>query len=119
MLNWHRHLIAMRRSYAALRSGLMVMLDPDNPSVLSYARVAEDGAAMVVALNMSAVPQTLTVDLAAAGVACRSFATLLSSPPGIASVTAGGAVSLPPYAAWVAAVHGHDPNGADEASGHG
>ncbi|HET9330987.1 MAG TPA: alpha-amylase family glycosyl hydrolase [Steroidobacteraceae bacterium] len=119
MLNWHRHLIAMRRSYAALRSGLMVMLDPDNPSVLSYARVAEDGAAMIVALNMSAVPQTLTVDLAAAGVACRSFATLLSSPSGIASIAAGGAVSLPPYAAWVAAVHAHDPNGADEASGHG
>ena len=119
MLNWHRHLIAMRRSYAALRSGLMVMLDPDNPSVLSYARVAEDGAAMVVALNMSATPQTLTVDLAAAGVACRHFATLLSSPPGITSVAAGGSVTLPPYAAWVAAVHTHDPNGADEPSGHG
>jgi alpha-glucosidase len=97
----------------------MVMLDPDNPSVLSYARVAEDGAAMVVALNMSATPQTLTVDLAAAGVACRHFATLLSSPPGITSVAAGGSVTLPPYAAWVAAVHTHDPNGADEPSGHG
>ncbi|HYM27649.1 MAG TPA: alpha-amylase family glycosyl hydrolase [Steroidobacteraceae bacterium] len=114
LLNWHRHLIAMRRSYAALRSGVMVMLEPDSPSVLSYARVAADGAAMVVALNMSAAPQTLTVDLAAAGVACRSLATLLSSPPGIASIEAGGSVTLPPYAAWVAAVHGHDPDAADE-----
>ena len=114
LLNWHRHLIAMRRNYAALRSGAMVMLDPDNPSVLSYARVAEDGAAMIVALNMSAAPQTLSVDLAAAGVACRRCATLLSSPSGIASVKAGGSVTLPPYAAWVAAVHGHDPDGADE-----
>ncbi len=119
LLNWHRHLIAMRRSYAALRSGLMVMLDPDNPSVLSYARVAQDGAAFVVALNMSAAPQTLTLDLAAAGVACRRLATLLSSPQDIASVEPGASVILPPYAAWVAAVQAHDPDGVDEPPGRG
>ena len=115
LLNWHRHLIAMRRSYAALRSGQMVMLDPDNPSVLSYARVADDGAGIVVALNMSAAAQTLTLDLAVAGVACRRLATLLSSPAGIANVEAGARVILPPYAAWVAAVRAHDPDGADGA----
>jgi len=117
LLNWHRHLIAMRRSYAALRSGRMVMLDTENACVLSYARVADDGDAMLVALNMCAAPRTVTIDLSAARVPCRHLATLLSSPPGIADVDAGTPLSLPPYAAWVAAVRAHRPDDADTASG--
>jgi alpha-glucosidase len=109
LLNWHRHLIAMRRSYAALRSGRLIMLGADNASVLSYARVAADGDAMLVALNMSAAPRRIEVDLAAAGVECRRLVTLLSSPAGIPDVHAGAALTLPPYAAWVAAVRAERP----------
>jgi alpha-glucosidase len=109
LLNWHRHLIAMRRSYAALRSGRLIMLDADNASVLSYARMAADGDAMLVALNMSAAPRRIEVDLAAAGVECRRLVTLLSSPAGIPDVHAGAALTLPPYAAWVAAVRAERP----------
>jgi alpha-glucosidase len=116
LLNWHRHLIAMRRSYAALRSGRMVMLDPENPSVLTYARVAGDGDVMVVALNMSAAELCITVDLAAAGLRGKYLATLLASPPGIPGVTAGASVVLPPYAAWVATVRSHPPQGDGESS---
>ena len=107
LLNWHRHLISMRRSYAMLRSGRLVMLDRDNRSVLTYARVSADGAIMVVSLNMSATPQTITVNLAAAGLAGASLATLLSSPGVIADADCDAAISLPPYAAWVAAVRAH------------
>ena len=104
LLNWHRHLIAMRRNYDALRSGRLVMLDADNDSVLTYARVADDGAIMVVSLNMSATPQTISVDLASADLAGSSLATLLSSPEAIADAAVGAPVTLPPYTAWVAAV---------------
>jgi len=111
LLNWHRHLIAMRRSYAALRSGRMVMLDADSAHVLCYARVAADGDAMLVALNMSAAERRLEVDLAAAGLRGRHLATLLSSPAGMADADAGATLTLPPYAAWVAAVRAHHPDG--------
>jgi alpha-glucosidase len=109
LLNWHRHLIAMRSRYAALRSGRMVMLDPDNTQVLSYARVSSDGNIFVVALNMSARPQSLRLDLAAAGLAGSRCKTLLSSPVAIPDTDAGVPVSLPPYAAWVAAVRAPRP----------
>jgi alpha-glucosidase len=104
LLNWHRHLIAMRNRYAALRSGRMVMLDRGNAAVLTYARVSSDGYVMLVSLNMSATAQTLTVDLAGAGLAGRRLVTLLSSPVAIADADVGAAITLPPYAAWVAAV---------------
>ncbi|HEY4751112.1 MAG TPA: alpha-glucosidase C-terminal domain-containing protein, partial [Steroidobacteraceae bacterium] len=104
LLNWHRHLIAMRSSYAALRSGRLVMLDRDNPSVLTYARASTDANVMLVSLNMSAQAQTITLDLAAAGLAGRRLVTLLSSPGAIPDADVGAAISLPPYAAWVAAV---------------
>jgi len=97
--------MAMRRSYEALRSGRLVMLDAENASVLTYARVADDGAIMVVSLNMSPAPQTITVDLASAAPAAASLTTLLSSPAAMADVAAGAPLVLPPYAAWVAAVH--------------
>jgi alpha-glucosidase len=104
LLNWYRQLIALRRSNSALRDGRTVMLDPTNASVLSYARVARDGSAVVVALNMSPSPQTLSLGLAAAGVHGTRLKTLLSSPAPLPDTDTVSAVTLQPYAAWVAAV---------------
>ena len=111
LLSWYRHLIAMRRSYAALRSGRMVMLDPDNLHVLCYARVGADGDVMLVALNMSSAARHVKLDLAAAGLSGRHLATLLSSPAGIADAAPGATLVLPPYASWVAALRAHHPDG--------
>src|SRR5205085_11764777 len=58
LLNWHKRLIALRRSNAALRNGRTVMLDQPNASVLTYARVAPGGATIVVSLNMSGKEQS-------------------------------------------------------------
>jgi alpha-glucosidase len=114
LLHWHRHLIAMRSRYAMLRSGSMVMLDRDNPHVLSYARVASDGHALLVSLNMSAQPQTLRLDLKADGLHGEVLRTLLSSPGVLPDVALGTPVTLPPYACWLALVResarpGHSP----------
>jgi alpha-glucosidase len=105
LLNWYRRLIALRRSNHALRSGRMVMLDQSNASVLSYARVSDDGETVIVSLNMSPQPQSVSLGLAQAGVRGSHLTTLLSSPERLAvGVSASGPQTLPAYAAWVAAL---------------
>jgi alpha-glucosidase len=104
LLNWYRRLIALRRSNGALRGGRMVMLDDTNTRVLTFARVAADGSAVLVSLNMSPTPQTLSLGLAAAGVRGRQLTTLLSSPAAIAAGGVARPLTLPPYAAWIAAL---------------
>jgi len=103
ILSWHRKLIALRRSTAALRDGSMVMLDPQNTHVLSYARMSPNGGATVVSLNMSATPQTVSLDLKCAGVKDSALTTLLASPSPISESGPAHRITLPPFAAWVAA----------------
>jgi alpha-glucosidase len=102
LLNWYRRLIALRRSERALRGGRMVMLDPGNASVLTYARISADGEAVIVALNMSPRPQTLSLQLGQAGLRAGRLQTLLSSPGRLPDTLASHPQPLPPYAAWVA-----------------
>jgi len=105
LLNWYRRLIALRRSNRALRSGRLVMLDPTNANVLSYARVSDDGEAVIVSLNMSPHPQKVSLGLAQAGVRGSHLETLLSSPEPLPGGAASGPQTLPAYAAWVAELH--------------
>jgi alpha-glucosidase len=102
LLNWHRRLIGLRRSNAALRGGRTVMLDEHNRSVLSYARVAADGTAVVVALNVSPQTQTLSLGTAAAGLHGMRLHTLLASPRPIPDAAADQPLTLQPFGAWVA-----------------
>jgi alpha-glucosidase len=104
LLSWHKRLIALRRSSAALRSGRTVMLDPTNASVLTYARVAPSGETIVVSLNMSAQPQTIALAASAAGLKGERCRTLLSSPSGLAGRGAEERIALPPFGAWIAAL---------------
>ena len=102
LLNWYRRLIALRRSERALRGGRMVMLDPGNASVLTYARISADGEAVIVSLNMSPRPQTLSLQLGQTGLRAGRLQTLLSSPGPLPDTLASHPQPLPPYAAWVA-----------------
>jgi alpha-glucosidase len=104
ILNWHRRLIALRRTNAALRDGRLVMLDAKNAGVLSYARVAADGTAVVVSLNMSGATQRVALGLKAAGVSGSRLTTLMANPASITDTGADQAVILPPFGAWVAQV---------------
>jgi alpha-glucosidase len=104
ILNWHRRLIALRRTNAALRDGRLVMLDAQNASVLSYARVAADGTAVVVSLNMSAATQKVALGLKTVGVSGSRLTTLMANPASITDTAADHDVTLPPFAAWVAQV---------------
>jgi alpha-glucosidase len=102
LLNWHRRLIALRRTNRALRDGRVVMLDQHNPDVLSYARVDGRGGSVLVALNMSDKAQSVSLDLPGQGIASSVATTLLASPDSLSQTRSARAVKLPPYGVWVA-----------------
>jgi alpha-glucosidase len=104
MLNWYKQLIALRRDNPAVRDGGTVMLDLENASVLSYARVDPDGKAVVVSLNMTGEPQTVSLGLKAAGVNGATVKTFMASDGSLLSATSAEGLTLPPFSSWIASV---------------
>lgn len=105
LLNWYKQLIALRRTNATLHDGGFAMLETGKPDVLSYARTPPKGSkAVVVAINMSAQPQTVSLDVAAFGGTGKTAKTLAGSEKSLRGVTSTENVMLPPYSAWVAEV---------------
>jgi alpha-glucosidase len=80
VLNFYRQLLALRRSNPALLDGDYIAINPDDPQVLSYVRRTANQSVLIV-LNMSAAPQTVTVDLSSQGLASAKPHTLLSTMP--------------------------------------
>ncbi len=97
LLNWYKQLIAMRRDNPALHDGAMTMLDASNPSVLSWMRKGLDGKAVVVAMNCTPQPQTVSLGEAGKG----TVKTLLTDAPALAGQTALTGIALPAYGTWV------------------
>ncbi len=105
LLNWHKQLIAMRKSDPTLRDGKMVMLDRDNPSVLSYIREGVTGhPAVVVVLNFTARPQTISLDLKPVNISGSSVKTLITNAPSLQQTSSISNITLPPYASWVGSI---------------
>jgi alpha-glucosidase len=105
LLNWYKSLIALRSSNPAFRYGGMVMVDKNNPNVLSFIRTAPSGSEPVlVMMNMSPQPQTSTIDLSGTELRAGKVHTLLSTAevPNNASL---GSMQLPPYGVWIGAIH--------------
>jgi alpha-glucosidase len=95
LLSWYTRLTHLRRDNEAVHSGAMTMLDTSNAKVLSYSRKAADGKTVVVALNFSAEPQTVTLGVG-------KVSAVITDAPG-AKETAG-TMTLPGYGAWVGEV---------------
>ena len=98
-LRWYEQLIAMRRNLPALHEGGLVMLDRTNPNVLSFVRTGAN--AVIVSLNMSASPQTISLDLAPASVRATMAKTLLTDEPSLAGQQSLKRITLPAYASWI------------------
>lgn len=81
ILNFYKHLIALRKTNAALLEGDWVALNPDDPNVLSYLRRYKDEAVIVV-LNMSPSGQKVKFDLSKQGFKDVRLKTLLTSQAG-------------------------------------
>src|SRR5271170_536298 len=105
LLNWNKKLIAMRRGDPTLRDGKQVMLDESNPSVLSYVRAGVGGnPAIVVALNFTDEPQTVSLSPETAGVSVKTVSTLITDAPSLKETNSLNRITLPPYASWIGSV---------------
>jgi alpha-glucosidase len=103
-LEWFKQLSALRRTNPALRDGSLTMLDTSNPDVLSYLRSNDSGTAVVVAMNFTGEPKTISLDLIKAGITGATVKTLAADDASLKSITTLKNVTLPPYASWVATV---------------
>ena len=103
LLRWYEKLIALRRSNVALRDGSMTMINKDDSNVLSYVRTAGT-TAVAVAINLTAQPQTVTLDASTAGVKGSGVRTLAATDASLASAASLKSMTLPPFAVWVGEV---------------
>jgi alpha-glucosidase len=103
-LNWFKEVIALRRSNPALHDGTQMMLDTTNPGVLSYVRSTGAGPAVVVAMNFTAEPKTISLDLTGTGVTASTVKTLAVDDVSLKTVHSLKNIMLPPFASWIASV---------------
>jgi len=100
MLAWYRSLIQLKKNNPAFERGANAMLDTDNTKVLSWVRQTPGAPAVVVSLNFTAEPQT--VSLAVAGTSGKTK-TLLKTP-GATDPASLNAIKLVPFGVYVGEV---------------
>jgi len=103
-LNWFKELTMLRRNTPALHDGKQTMIDTSNPDVLSYVRSTGAGPAVVVAMNFTAEPKTISLNLAGSGVSGSTVKTLAADDASLKSVHSLQSITLPPFASWIASV---------------
>jgi alpha-glucosidase len=104
ILNWYRQLIALRRSNSALHDGRMGFLDQGNANVLTFVRIDDSGKAVLVSLNMTGVPQTVSLNPSDAGAKGSHVTTLMTSDASLGSVSSTQGIELPAFATWIASI---------------
>ena len=101
--NFHKQLLALRKSNPALRDGNYITLNPDDPNVLSFLRKTGNDA-VIIALNMSAQEQAVKFDLKGQGIASPNATSLLTAPEIAAKSVKLNSVTLPPFGVFIAEV---------------
>jgi len=105
LLRWNETLIAIRRNNPTMHSGGILILDPTNPSVLSYVRTAPSTSRpLIVSVNMTAQPQTIHLDLTPAGITSTHIKTLLADDASLNTLTTTTSITLPPFTSLIAEV---------------
>ena len=106
ILNFYKRLIALRRSQPALRNGSYESLNPQDGQVLSYLRKdPKTGEAVLVALNMSNQPKTMSYNLKPQGISAVTVRPLLANPGTKVTAVSLNALPLPPFATFVGATY--------------
>ena len=80
LLSWYKELIELKKTNPVMAHGANVMLDTENPKVLSWMRQMPGAPPIVVSVNFTPDPQT--VNLAGDGLKAGSVKTLMKSPAG-------------------------------------
>ena len=102
VLEFYKHLLALRHEERALLDGDYVPLNQDNPNVLSYLRRYKNQTVLVV-LNMSATAQQVSFNLSDQGFPSAKAATMLTT---LAAAPSGplGQIALDPFAVYIARI---------------
>jgi alpha-glucosidase len=105
IFNFYKRVIALRRDVPALRDGSYVAVNRDDPSVLAYLRKTPGGAdSVLVALNMSAEPQTVSFKLKGFGVNGSSLQVLVAAPKEASEALDVKNVTLEPFGVLIARI---------------
>lgn len=101
LLNWYKQLIALRAANLAMRSGENIMVDTSDSHVLSYIRKNPGkGPSLLVAINFTAQPHTVSYDLRPQGIEGRQTTAVLETG-GVAKTVDLDHVVLPPFAVFI------------------
>src|SRR2546423_12697316 len=100
ILNFYKRVLALRHQSLALREGEYVALNENDPNVLSYLRRYKDEAVLVV-LNMSSMPQKVSFDLQAQGLATSTAATMVMTGKPNRESASLKSVSLEPFGVYI------------------
>ncbi|MDE3186560.1 MAG: alpha-glucosidase [Acidobacteriota bacterium] len=104
LLTWYKELIRLKKTNPAFAEGKNVLLDTANIKVLSWMRQLPGAPTVVVSVNFTAEPQT--VSLAIPGVdpgASGKVRTLLKTP-GAQDPASLGAIALGPFGVYIGEV---------------
>jgi alpha-glucosidase len=105
ILQFYRHLLALRHKEPALLEGDYVALNPTDNAVLSYLRRSESESVLVT-LNMSGAAQNISLDLAQQGLSNARINTLLSTqvatPSSRSRAGATLQIAMDPYSVYIA-----------------
>jgi alpha-glucosidase len=100
LLAWYRTLIQLKKTNPAFARGDNTMLDTANTKVLSWVRQTPGAAAVVVSVNFTAEPQTVSLTVPGATGATK---TLLKTP-GAADPASLAQIQLGPFGVYVGEV---------------
>jgi alpha-glucosidase len=103
ILNFYRHVLALRHQDPAMRDGQYVPLNESDPNVLSYLRRYK-GEAVLVVLNMSGSARKVSFDLAPQGIAGNRATTMLTTLAGHPVEVSLSGISLEPFAVYIGKV---------------
>ncbi len=100
LLAWYQSLIRLKKSNAAFEQGANRMLDATNDKVLSWIRQTPGAPAVVVSVNFTAEPQTVSLTVPDSG---GSVKTLLKTP-GAPDPESLGQMRLGPFGVYIGEV---------------
>ncbi len=100
LLAWYEALIRLKKTNPALARGENVMLDTTNTKVLSWMRQVAGVPSVVVTVNFTADPQTVSLSVSGSSGAVK---TLLKTP-GAADPANASQIQLGPYGVYVGEV---------------
>jgi glycosidase len=97
LFTWYQTLIRLKKTNPAFAHGDNLMLDTANTKVLSWMRQASGAPSVVVSVNFTADPQTVSLSVPNAS---SNVKTLLKTP-GAADPTSIGQIQLGPYGVYI------------------